>query len=286
VGADRNGYKSDSHVRKSKSFHEEGVRGGAKTEKRSGCMDGKGKRQYHGGPRGKSEEPPERRERYAEGARDGPSKRTTARDRMPSRSNNPHTAARDRFGEDAREHADRERREGRARARSAPARYADDDRRRDGNTRRDKHYPVNAAAAGSSSDNLPKEFFCPLTKRLMKDPVRDDEGNVYEREAIERWLRVQSSSPITNRYLSPDMIRPDKELKRAIYKATGEYGEGGSDSDLSIAYKREDLALTIPTPPSLHPPPIHVIARQANLVPNPRRVQSRQTVEIWSRAGY
>ena len=245
VGADRNGYKSDSHVRKSKSFHEEGVRGGAKTEKRSGCMDGKEKRQY-GGPRGKSEEPPERRERYAEGTRDGPSKRTTARDRMPSRSNNPHTTARDRFG-DAREHADRERREGRTRARSAPARYADDDRRRDGNTRRDKHYPVNAAA-GSSSDNLPKEFFCPLTKKLMKDPVRDDEGNVYEREAIERWLRVQSSSPITNRYLSPDMIRPDKELKRAIYKATGEYGEG-DQIQICRLQKREDLALTIPTPP-------------------------------------
>ena len=56
----------------------------------------------------------------------------------------------------------------------------------------------------------------------MKDPVKDTEGNTYEREAIERWLRVQSSSPITNRYLSLGMIRPDKELKRAIYKVTGE----------------------------------------------------------------
>ncbi|KAL7526248.1 hypothetical protein ACHAXR_001398 [Thalassiosira sp. AJA248-18] len=57
----------------------------------------------------------------------------------------------------------------------------------------------------------------------MKDPVRDSEGNTYEREAIERWLRVQSSSPITNGYLSLDMLRPDRELKRAIYKATGEF---------------------------------------------------------------
>lgn len=53
----------------------------------------------------------------------------------------------------------------------------------------------------------------------MKDPVKDPEGNTYEREAIERWLRVQSSSPVTNGFLSMDMIRPDREMKRAIHKA-------------------------------------------------------------------
>lgn len=55
----------------------------------------------------------------------------------------------------------------------------------------------------------------------MKDPVVDAEGNIYEREAIERWLRVQSSSPITNSYLTLEMLRPERELKRAIYKTTG-----------------------------------------------------------------
>jgi len=55
----------------------------------------------------------------------------------------------------------------------------------------------------------------------MKDPVTDTEGNTYDREAIERWLRVQSSSPITNGYLSLEMLRPNRELKKAIYKATG-----------------------------------------------------------------
>jgi len=55
----------------------------------------------------------------------------------------------------------------------------------------------------------------------MKDPVMDNEGNAYEREAIERWLRVQSSSPVTNGSLTLDMLRPNRELKRAIYRATG-----------------------------------------------------------------
>ncbi|KAL3777171.1 hypothetical protein ACHAW5_009295 [Stephanodiscus triporus] len=198
---DRNGYKSDSHAAKSKPFY------------RSTFLDGKEKHQY-GGRRGKSEEPAAHREKYTKSAREG-GKRTTARDKLP-RSNSTHTA-RGRFG-NAKDYADsRETKDRRQRARSAPARCADA-RRRDGGMKGHKHYP---SAAAGKNNNLPKEFFCHLTKKVMKDPVRDDEGNVYEREAIERWLRVQSSSPITNRYLSPDMIRPDKELKRAIYKATG-----------------------------------------------------------------
>jgi hypothetical protein len=56
----------------------------------------------------------------------------------------------------------------------------------------------------------------------MKDPVVDPDGNYYEREAIERWLRVQSSSPITNGYLSVEMLRPSKDLKNKIYKLVGE----------------------------------------------------------------
>ncbi|KAL7448230.1 hypothetical protein ACHAWC_000457 [Mediolabrus comicus] len=55
----------------------------------------------------------------------------------------------------------------------------------------------------------------------MKDPVIDNDGHSYEREAIERWLRAQSSSPVTNEYLSLDMLQPNKELKTRIYKATG-----------------------------------------------------------------
>ena len=100
------------------------------------------------------------------------------------------------------------------RARSAPARYSS-------RTTGGRSSNLRFGSSSSSSANLPKEYFCPLTKRVMKDPVRDEEGNTYEREAIERWLRVQSSSPITNAYLSLEMLRPDKELKRKIYKATG-----------------------------------------------------------------
>jgi len=109
----------------------------------------------------------------------------------------------------------------RSRAKSAPARC-----RVGRNKQYEKdNYPttsnINKKDSSKNNANIPKEFFCPLTKRLMKDPVVDREGNAYEKEAIWRWLQVHNSSPITNSYLSVEMLRPDRELKRAIYKATG-----------------------------------------------------------------
>ena len=102
----------------------------------------------------------------------------------------------------------------RKRARSAPARY---------HSKNKKSSSKNKSRDRRGEKEHPKEYYCPLTKRLMKDPVVDTEGNTYEREAIERWLRVQSSSPITNGYLSLDMIKPNRDLKKEIYKATGEW---------------------------------------------------------------
>lgn len=97
----------------------------------------------------------------------------------------------------------------RGRAKSAPARCRAPEKRNHGSSN------------NNNKQQLPREFYCPLSKRVMRDPVVDPEGNAYEREAIERWLRVQNSSPITNGYLSVDMLRPSKELKSRIYKSVG-----------------------------------------------------------------
>lgn len=105
--------------------------------------------------------------------------------------------------------------EKKVRSRSAPARYYSKNKKSD----------KSCSTRRASNKDLPAEFFCPLTKRVMKDPVVDNEGHSYEREAIERWLRAQSSSPVTNEYLSLDMLQPNKELKSQIYKATGKYNK-------------------------------------------------------------
>ena len=42
------------------------------------------------------------------------------------------------------------------------------------------------------------ELVCPITFSLPVDPVTAEDGNVYERSAIEDWLEKQRKSPVTN----------------------------------------------------------------------------------------
>jgi hypothetical protein len=41
-------------------------------------------------------------------------------------------------------------------------------------------------------------FLCPITHKLMTDPVIDPNGNRYERAAIENWVKQHSTSPIVS----------------------------------------------------------------------------------------
>jgi hypothetical protein len=50
----------------------------------------------------------------------------------------------------------------------------------------------------------------------MVDPVIDPDGNSYERQAIEDWLRRTSTSPITRTPLAAADLRPNRALKQAI----------------------------------------------------------------------
>jgi hypothetical protein len=59
-------------------------------------------------------------------------------------------------------------------------------------------------------------FLCPLSLNIMEDPVIDPEGNTYERTAIESWLNVNKSSPITRSHLTSDLLSSNKALKAII----------------------------------------------------------------------
>ena len=45
---------------------------------------------------------------------------------------------------------------------------------------------------------MPNKLFCPITFSLPVDPVIAEDGKVYERSAIEEWLKKQRKSPVTN----------------------------------------------------------------------------------------
>jgi len=59
---------------------------------------------------------------------------------------------------------------------------------------------------------------CPLTKRVMHDPVFLCDGYTYEREVIEEWLKTNNASPITNQTLANKSLVPNLVLCNFIHK--------------------------------------------------------------------
>ena len=73
-------------------------------------------------------------------------------------------------------------------------------------------------------------FICPITKAVMVDPVVDIDGNSYERSAIEQWLNLHGTSPITRNPLCAADLFPNRALKDAIHNA---YHNKPNESTLS-----------------------------------------------------
>lgn len=63
----------------------------------------------------------------------------------------------------------------------------------------------------------PKEFKCPITHSFMNDPVIAEDGQTYERFAIEQWFAASKlSSPITNELLTTPKLYPNQYMKNKI----------------------------------------------------------------------
>ncbi len=70
----------------------------------------------------------------------------------------------------------------------------------------------------------PREFVCPISMDLMSDPVVGNDGQTYERSAIETWISQHSTSPITRQPMNLDNLRPNFALRAALerWKLTNE----------------------------------------------------------------
>ena len=67
-------------------------------------------------------------------------------------------------------------------------------------------------------EEIPDEYLCPITKRIMKDPVIAFDGHSYERKAIEDYLRDNNKSPITGENAEYVIVFPNHKLKANIQK--------------------------------------------------------------------
>ena len=66
-------------------------------------------------------------------------------------------------------------------------------------------------------DETAEEFVCALTYELPLDPVMAEDGKVYERSAIEEWLKRHEKSPITNLEMGTKLV-PAHQVKNMIEK--------------------------------------------------------------------
>lgn len=73
-----------------------------------------------------------------------------------------------------------------------------------------------------ANPDVPQHFICPITCEIMKDPVIDNDGVSYEREAITEWLaKGNTTSPATQKYLGMSDLRPNRALREAIEQHLG-----------------------------------------------------------------
>ena len=64
-------------------------------------------------------------------------------------------------------------------------------------------------------DDSASEFLCPITQELPLDPVTAEDGRVYERSAIEDWLKLNNKSPHTNEPMGKKLL-PALQVKNMI----------------------------------------------------------------------
>ncbi|KAJ0255941.1 U box domain-containing protein [Hirschfeldia incana] len=71
-------------------------------------------------------------------------------------------------------------------------------------------------------DNICEDSICPLTKQVMQDPVTLENGQTFEREAIEKWFKECTQNgkpllcPITSKQLSITDLSPSIALRGTI----------------------------------------------------------------------
>ena len=70
------------------------------------------------------------------------------------------------------------------------------------------------------SSKIPNEWFCPITIQLMINPVIGSDGHTYEKDAIEKWLSNNNSSPITKAPMFISQLIPNIALRNIIQDFT------------------------------------------------------------------
>jgi hypothetical protein len=66
------------------------------------------------------------------------------------------------------------------------------------------------------NQEVPQDYFCPISQDIMSDPVVTPNGTTCERASIETWLLTQSTCPFSREPLTKDQLRPNRLIKNLI----------------------------------------------------------------------
>lgn len=80
------------------------------------------------------------------------------------------------------------------------------------------------------------DFMCPITSKIMVQPVKAEDGHIYEFAEIKKWLERNPTSPITRKPMGKKLV-VDESLMQAIHayqtaKGSGEQTEISWDRDM------------------------------------------------------
>ena len=75
---------------------------------------------------------------------------------------------------------------------------------------------THATSTAPATDDYPDYFMCPISKKVMVDPVICSDGHTYDRYDIEKWLKENSTSPVTHAELPDKNLIPNLSIKTAI----------------------------------------------------------------------
>ena len=82
---------------------------------------------------------------------------------------------------------------------------------------------LNGDNDNDENQDIPEQYICPITKKIMIDPVMAFDGYCYEKKAIENYLKNHNKSPKTGEHTKYNIVFPNHRLKQEIEKYIKEH---------------------------------------------------------------